>query len=572
VIPEQRLDENAPINFAISYCEKSPDAKMSNIKEGGIVGSIIKSYDSERLDNPLTTRINSITIEKYGKFCFIVYDIEDFYGKNPEEKDFIKKSCFLINLEDNNRVVEKFSYIVRQVSRFKIEAKFLNKSAQEIFLVLKIVSCINDIDPFNAKELDWVDFETSIKVFGPFNIKSLNLKLYDEFKMCGEALNESICLTGDYYFGSIMQECNKLFDKHELSLVKAKRFDINFNLCDLFDKNKDSSKVQLFSLNEFLAYEETLSGKYTYIDLRAIQNNNFLLIYSKQGFVSEENTSKLRHYEYDYSRYKFKRDIKTSKGALVYDPRTNKVVKQFKDIFDKETNVETLLFCNQGYILDDLWNLFSINTGQLVHKIRTSPSVSLNFAFTQFILSGRYILTANLDGNMIYVIRCYDSFIVASLRIDNCINCLKTGDSDRIILAGTKTGQMIGSLFLIDMEFEDAIKNHVGFCRTERKKQLKSLEKLPVAVTAKQFEVEEVSKVNLNHDLKRVIHSAHAHRQLRSKESLLSASSFLSQNSSVNAFNNAASDFHIGIAKTNLTRITSGIKNSPITTRACQIQ
>ena len=456
------------------------------------------------------------------------------------------------------------------MSRFTIQANFLNNSVKDLFLVLKIVSCINDIDPYNVKELDWTDFETSIKVFGPFNTKSLSLSLYDEFKMFGEALNESICLTGDNYFGSIMQECNKLYDKQELNVVKAKRYDINFNLCDLFDKNKESSKVQLFSLNEFLTYEETISGKYTYIDLRALQNNNFLIIYSKQGFCSGENTNKLRHYEYDYSCYKFNRDIKTTKGAIIYDPRTNKVIKQLKDIFMKETNVESLLFCNQGYALDNLWNLYSINTGQLIHKIQTNPIVKLNFSFTQFILGGRYFLTTSEDTKMVYVIRCYDSFIVASIRIDDCINCLKTGDSDRIILVGTKNGHIIGSIFLIDLEFDDAIKNYVGFCRVQSKR-VKALKKSTSKVGKIDSEEVVVSKENLNHDLKRAIHSAHAHRQLRSKESLLSASSFIGQNSSVNIFNNAASDFHIGIAKTNLTRITSGIKNSPISTRACQI-
>ena len=75
LIPEKRKDQNAPINFAISYCKTSPDAKMLNITEGGVVGSLIKCYDYEKLDNPLATRINSITIEKHGKFCFIVYDI-----------------------------------------------------------------------------------------------------------------------------------------------------------------------------------------------------------------------------------------------------------------------------------------------------------------------------------------------------------------------------------------------------------------------------------------------------------------------------------------------------------------
>ena len=103
--PEIRQNEELPINFSISYCSQSPDAKVINIKDGGVVSSILKCYDDERLDNPLKTHISLVALEKYGHFCFIVYDIEDFYGKNPEEKDFIKKSCFLINLHDNNRVV-----------------------------------------------------------------------------------------------------------------------------------------------------------------------------------------------------------------------------------------------------------------------------------------------------------------------------------------------------------------------------------------------------------------------------------------------------------------------------------
>ena len=463
---------------------------------------------------------------------------------------------------------------MRKLSRFNIEATFLNKSTDETFLVLKIVSCINDIDPFNLKQLDWTDFETTVKVFGPINMRSLNLPLYDEFKIFGEGLSENFCISGDYYFGCLMQECNKLYDKEELHVVKAKRYEINFNLCDLFEKNSTVSKVQTFSLNEFLSYEETISGKYIYIDLRHLQDNNFLFIYSKQGFTPDDDTNSIKHYEYDYSRNRFNRDIKAKKGALIYDPRTNKVVKQFIDIFAKETNVENLLFSNSYYVLDNLWNLYNISTGQLLYKIKTSPMVNLNYKYARFILNGRYFLTTSEDDKMIYIIRCYDCYIAASLRVDDYITCLNVGDSDRIVLAGTKTGHIISTKFLIDLEFNDAIKNHIGFCRnitikneTPRKEMRKVSVNSEYTKKSKEF-----FKENLNNDLKRVIHSAHAHRELRSKESLISASSFLGQNSSANIFNKAADDFHIGVAKTNLTRITSGIKNSPISTRACIIQ
>ena len=286
--PEKSQISNSQVNFAISYCDKSPDAKVVSIKAGGSVNSILKCYDDEKFDNPLTTRINLMVLEEHGKYCFVVYDIEDFYGKNPEEKDFIKKSCFLINLTDNNRVVEKFSYVVRKVSRFQIEAKFINRNVRETFLLVKLVSCINDLDPYNVKALDWTDFETSVKVFGPITGQSLNLPLFDEFKIMGEALNEGMCTTNDFYFGSLMQECNKLYDKEQLNVVKARRYDVRFNLCDLFDTKKTCAKVQSYSLNEFLEYEETLSGKFTFIDLRHMRSGNFLLIYSKEGAVADD--------------------------------------------------------------------------------------------------------------------------------------------------------------------------------------------------------------------------------------------------------------------------------------------
>ena len=287
------------------------------------------------------------------------------------------------------------------------------------------------------------------------------------------------------------------------------------------------------------------------------------------------DSKKSNQYVYKYEAFKFDRNIKTNKGAIVYDPRTSSVVRKFTDIFVKETNVESLIFSSEYFVLDNLWNLYDLNTGQLVHKIQTTnPCVVLNNEFTKFLLNGRYFLATSQDNKKIYVVRCYDSFIVAVLRVDDCINCIRTGDSDRIIFVGTKTGHVIGAKFLIDLEFDDAIRNHIGFCRNkpaQTSTTQKELTKLSTRAD-KTLNLEEIVKDNLNNDLKRVIHSAHAHRQLRSKESLISASSFLCQNSSSSFFNNSANDFHIGIAKANLTRVTSGIKNSPISTRACIIQ
>lgn len=581
--PAHGIGDNKQIGYAISYSNSSPDAKIHNLREGCIVQSILKCYDEEGLDNPLTTSIRSITIDDFGRFGFIIYDIEDFQGKRlPDDKDFLKKACSLIDLSsDNHRVIEKFSYIIRKNSRFEIQSKFINKKSdsgsQEVYLLIKIINCINDFDPFAEKSLDWTDFETTIKLFGPIYTQSVTLELYDEFKMHGECLDDGFCVTDDFYFTSLMHECNKLFDKQNPNIVKAKRYDLRMNLYELFECKKKSLKIQLFSLNEFLNYEE-FSPKNILIDIRAIYNSNYLIIYSKEGPVSvynknipDVNAQPSNKYDYDYERFRFERNIFTEKGAVIYDPRKNEVVKRFSTIFAKNTNVESLIISKGVYVIDNLWNLYDLNTGLVLYNIKINQSIQFNYQFTKFLFSGRYFLTTSYENSKIYVVRCYDAKIVATLRINDPINTIKTGESDRTIMVGTVNGHVICSKFLIDLEYDDAIENYVGYCRNYIKTTKTDSTRL-LNLRAKQItNLNEIVKDNLNNDLKRVVHSAHAHRQLKSRESQFSSYSTnnLYKQKTFNLLNNLNNDFHIGVAKNNLTKLSTGIKNSSVSTRAC---
>lgn len=144
--------------------------------------------------------------------------------------------------------------------------------------MLKIVSCINDFDPYCTKPLDWTEFETNVKLYEIPNQNPSTLNLVTEFKMFGEALTSDVILTKGDKFVALMHECHKLRDKLDPSIVKAKRYECHLNLFELFDQQQ----LKLFSLNEFLTLEQ-FNHQNVFLHVLCLLDNRLLLIYSKQG-------------------------------------------------------------------------------------------------------------------------------------------------------------------------------------------------------------------------------------------------------------------------------------------------
>lgn len=380
--------------------------------------------------------------------------------------------------------------------------------------------------------------------------------------MIGESLEQGFCVTKNHVYASLMHECTKLYDKQQPNLVKAKRYEIHLNVYDLFESKAKGVKVQLYSLSEFFTSND-YSSRNLCIDVRSLSDGNLLLIYSKEG----SNSTPSNRYDYDYERSCFKRDIKTEKGALLYDPNSNGVVKKFSTILKKETNVEKLLFSNGNFIIDDFWNLYDLTNGSLIRNLKKNePNLELDFSLTRFIFDGRYIITCSADKKQIFVLRCYDSAKVASLWLNDNITCLKLGELDRTIVLGTSNGFVLPVKLVIDLEHSEAVLKYIKFYRNTNITQNKSNQNFFKNTDSQSI------REDLKNDIKRVVHSAHAHRQLKLKESEMS-SSLLSQSSVISSKISKASDFHIGVAKLNLSNITNGIKYSETSgSRACVIQ
>ncbi|CAF0731081.1 unnamed protein product [Brachionus calyciflorus] len=550
-------------NLCLTYTKEYPDAKTLDSKNNFHSKSIVKTCFDEKSDNSFTSVIKLVCLDENGKFCFIVSDIDDFNGKKiPEEKDFYKKICSIIDLSNDNRIIDEFSYIIRKNFRFEINAKFIHKKTSnldEVYLIVKQVSCLNDFDPFCTTELDWTEFETCVKILGPINSHISKIQVFDEFKPCGESLEHDICVTKDAIFASLMQECSKLFDKNTPGLIKAKRYDVHLDTYDLFESKENNLKVQVFNLNEFLTYEENSLGKYVFLDIRVLSDGNLFLIYSKEGFCKEN--SNLNYYEFDKESLKFNRNIFTEKGALVYDPKQNQVIKKYSSIFSNKINTEKLIFSDGDYVMDELFNLYDLKHNTLIKNFKKSDScVNLDFDFVQFISKGRYFVTCTEDRRKILIIRCYDSGLVASVRLSDEISCITIGECERSFLAGTKNGYCLPFKLVVDLEHCDAIQNYVKFYRKN-------------VFSNGQQGLLNSNDVNLKNDLKRVSHSSHAHRALKHKESRQSAlireTSLLMSNRNFDKFDSSS---HLGVAKLNLTMISNGIKQSGTTSRACVIQ
>ena len=293
-------------------------------------------------------------------------------------------------------------------------------------------------------------------------------------------------------------------------------------------------------------------------------------------------------YEYDYERFKFKRDIRTEKAAVIYDARLNQVVRKFSRIFDINTNIDELILSDRnGYACDSLFNLYEVvESGQLIRNIERDNSYNSNLRLSiykaQFLLEGRYLLASGVNRDKLYVVRCYDSFEVASLKLKSRLTCLRVGEEDRTIVIGTEDGNVLALKLLVDLEKQEAIDKYIRFYRSPI--LMRNVIEQPVVPALKQQQPQPPTAGNrpattnaLNNDLKRVIHSASAHRQLRYREwkafsNPIASLIDINNNSSAASVADLDGEFHSGVAKLNLTNVTLGIRHTSMGTRACVIQ
>ncbi len=575
-------------NLLVTYSKTYPDVKMHDFKNNCAVQSLIKSVDlCEKCDNIITSIVKSIVMCDRARFCFIQIEIDDFFGKRmPDEKDFIKRVCCLIDLMNHNEIIEKLTFVIKKMSRFEIDAKFMYKDVKSCYLLVKQVSCVNDFDPFNESKLDWTEFETQFKIYGPILDSSKPiLNLYDEFKIDGELLCD-FCLTNDFIFACLAQECVKLYDKNQPLVVKAKRYDQQMNIYEIFDSKIKSLKVQKFSLNEFLSIEE-ISNKNVLLDLRLTHDQNIFLIYSKNGAKKHNNldsASKINMnqntFDYDYEKLKFIRDLNGNKGAVLYEPRKNEVLKKFSIIFSPVTIIENLVTSTSSlsftYALDNLFNLYEcVNSGKLIRNLISKLNgLKLSIEYTKFILDGRYILTSESSLKRIFIIRCYDSSIVARLLFKSEIECIRIGEQDRTLVIGCRDGSVLALKILLDLEKKEVKDTYINYYR-RRSSSKEEIQQITIA---------DDRYKNLRNDLKRISHSATAHRSLKSRETLNGSSMSIRQiesgfmgsnsNSKSHLGTNSALDnydFHPGVSKINLSTLTMGLKHSP-NSKACIIQ
>lgn len=294
---------------------------------------------------------------------------------------------------------------------------------------MKVISCINDLDPYYTGDLDWSEFETNVKVFKLTTEIPCKLNIFTEFKMFGECLNNGIIFTKNNVFVSLMHECCKLYDKNDVGIVRAKRYECHLNMYDIFE----NQKLKIHSLNEFLTMEQFYHQNIL-IDVRCVFDSKLLLIYSKQGARSSKDEGHNAEYKYNYDSFRFDRDIETEKSGLIFDTVDGKIIEFMPKLFSKSTNVDTMITSNNGFILDKNWDLYDLKKEGTL--LRNFGNLDISFKWSKFIFNGNYIITVNKEEDQIFLVRCYDSFVCASFMISDKISCLKMGEFDRTICVG----------------------------------------------------------------------------------------------------------------------------------------
>ena len=193
-----------------------------------------------------SAHIKQLTVDASGRYAFVVCEMSRFGGQRlPAERHFVKQVCSLIDVSNSSqhRLVDKYSYIVRAQSRFHIAAAFVtnvhdSRRPNNVYLLTRVTTdALHDFDPECERALDWSEFETSVRVYGPIIPSDVDqhLPLHDEFKMLGEPLSPELGLSADHtHLVTLMQECHKLRDKDKPSVVKAKRYAIRINIYELF--------------------------------------------------------------------------------------------------------------------------------------------------------------------------------------------------------------------------------------------------------------------------------------------------------------------------------------------------
>ena len=245
-----------------------------------------------------------------------------------------------------------------------------------------------------------------------------------------------------------------------------------------------------------------------------------------------------------------------------------------------------------------------------MYRVDKDNIYGLDYKWTRFILNGRYLLATNKLNNKLYVLRCYDSKIVASLWLHDKVTSVSVGELDRTIVVGTNHGYLQCLKLLIDLENVEANEKYLKFFRfhTLENTSLESIKNTESTGSFTYLSLTNFSSTNenqvsehlnkkhlnkesiddkfgntskfasLNYDIQRMLNSAYEHKRLKSRESSSRArsASILSMQMKMSApeTQNVFEDQHSGILKTNLTNLTLGLKyaNTNTTSKACCIQ
>lgn len=598
-----KLDHDSPSNssLAIACSTKSSLVKLLDLKNKLSVASTIDilslSTNSICEQESSSFKLVQAGLDASGRFGFFEYNIDEFDKKLiPGEDVFLKKKCLIIDLTSTTHqiIIDSFVYIIRKSpSSFRIRHKFIVNQNQT-YLVIKVSCCLKDFDCTcscgGVDGLDWCEFETSLKIYGPLEQQALLFsgsgvqRQVDEIKLSGESIENELCITETTnIFASIM---HKNFQQPESkepphNWTAPKQFLTHLNIVKIFD-DKSRTTGQLYSINELLTDDEQSSSN-VFLDLRLVSTSNVaLLIYSKDGGASSNpnpnsnsnsNSRSSNSFRFNYDELKFERNFIARKGALVYDLVTNQILRRISNVLRDDTNVDRILFASNYLVLDPMcWILYDLKNddndddeyvggGRQINELK---HLRLNRKCTEFILDGVYLVSCSDELDELVVIRTKDLHKLASVKLTSSstdrIESIRVGEASRTILVGTVAGCLMGFKLVIDLENEVYLERFVKFYRDSNKLMVReSAIGRPNSRENNEFK---------NGSMRRTSSRNGSGSRFMRRALSTSCSSRLSDTSTV------PSDFlHLGIAQTNLMTITDGIKNSHRQqTRACLIQ
>ena len=337
-----------------------------------------------------------------------------------------------------------------------------------------------------------------------------------------------------------------IITENNAQYVNSKLINILASLASASASSAKRPALRLLGLSELLSNAEMSGCHCMPLDVRLLHDNCYLLVYSRQTTTANTAASAIAtHYEYDYARWRFKRDQACHKAGLVLDAASGLASAKYATLFAHATNVDELKVAlpSGKYILDNEWNLYDMadGCGKLLHNVRaklTSPQLkstspaTYNYALAQFVLDARYLLVFDDEARMLLLVRCYDVHVVASIRCGERVTCLSVGGStERTVCLGTVRGDVLAIRLLIDMEFKLAVDDIASYRLLKRQPQQLQQQQQQQSIcvaqrgvkSTNQLDIDYTQSFYLSNDLKRVSQattlSTSRHHLLSARES-----------------------------------------------------